>query len=379
LDFVEASTGLFHLEIQVVSMIFDTHLGTPDDPFSLSKWIADLGRDTRRMWSAEKRTVKLFRACLQLVDHVLDGYLLAAVVKESQLPSVSQFLELAKSKSLSAKDLTSCLTRVADLMTNYSEVTLQRRRIPSNRDTDYESHTLFIQQALILRTYHLAMRHGDSGVVVACLSYFTVWFQSTGRFNYANETIHLTACLKRLWSPELRQYWMENCLINPSGSREGWMACDYLGEYIVREVKSMMHHNVTPATDKFLREVISPLILTFRDARKNMWKACDANFQSQHSTAVSASVDIRHIADRVLRFHMSEYQQGRIETFEAADLYGKGLESLLSFKKLDAHVTRIEKDKGFSATHWGQEEVEVEDEDEEFQDIEEQEDGWLED
>lgn len=45
------------------------------------------------------------------------------------------------------------------------------------------------------------------------------------------------ACLEKLWSEEFVKHWMNNCLINPSGKREGWMACDYLGEYMIGRFK----------------------------------------------------------------------------------------------------------------------------------------------
>lgn len=52
------------------------------------------------------------------------------------------------------------------------------------------------------------------------------------------ECLHPTTCLNKLWSNELVEFWMQNCLINPSGKKMGWMPCDYLEEYVVREVKT---------------------------------------------------------------------------------------------------------------------------------------------
>ena len=190
------------------------------------------------------------------------------------------------------------------------------------------------------------MRNGDSGMVIDCLSYFTVWFQATKKYNYAFETIHLTACIKQLWSPEMRQYWMENCLVNPSGKREGWMACDYLGEYIVREVKAMMHHNVNEANSKFLRLTLSPLILNFRNMRKLMTQECDVPFQSQHSSKVDTQFDVRLIARTVLQDQFCQIRPGRTAR-NAIDLHGVGIQKLSTQVGIKKYIAKMDKDQGY--------------------------------
>jgi hypothetical protein len=75
---------------------------------------------------------------------------------------------------------------------------------PDGRDRPHENFVLFMQHRLILRNFSEAMKTGDVGRVLASLSYFTIWFQATKQYNYARETpVHLTACLKRIWSVDL--------------------------------------------------------------------------------------------------------------------------------------------------------------------------------
>src|SRR5579859_1971219 len=58
------------------------------------------------------------------------------------------------------------------------------------------------------------MRHGNSSRLLVSLSFMTVWFQGSRQHRYATETLHLTACLRKLWKLDYKQWWMDNCLVN---------------------------------------------------------------------------------------------------------------------------------------------------------------------
>ena len=209
--------------------------------------------------------MKDFRSCQRFWDFVLDGYILASVAKRCGFTTVAEFVS-----GMGDTDITTAIETLANDLVRFSEVARARQKPDEERDREYENHLLLLQHGLVLRNFVLAMRQGDSGRVLVSLSYFTVWFQATKKHNYASETMHLTACLKLLWSEQMKEFWMENCLINPSGKKEGFMACDYLGEWVVREVKRMMHHNLNDVTAKFLYDVIAPQVMLFREVRKKL-------------------------------------------------------------------------------------------------------------
>ena len=325
-------------------MLFSTHLGEAKEAISIARWMEDLDRNSKNIWSSDKTNVKDFRACQDLFDTILDGFIVAFLVDYCGFDSVSELT--SNLEQMGSDHLASAVEKLADLLNDYSAVTKMRKLSPEYRDQQYENLILFMQQGLVLRNFAIAMRNGDSGMVIDCLSYFTVWFQATKKYNYAFETIHLTACIKQLWSPEMRQYWMENCLVNPSGKREGWMACDYLGEYIVREVKAMMHHNVNEANSKFLRLTLSPLILNFRNMRKLMTQECDVPFQSQHSSKVDTQFDVRLIARTVLQDQFCQIRPGRTAR-NAIDLHGVGIQKLSTQVGIKKYIAKMDKDQGY--------------------------------
>lgn len=336
-------------------MLFDTHLGSASDESSISRWMADLRRDHRLIWSTDKTNVKDFRACLDLFDTILDGYILGNLAAECGAPSMTDFV--TSLPDIPPERLDTAVRTLSDRLCDYMLVHNLRSgaaEAPDKRDTQHENHLLFMQQGLVMRNFTNAMKHGDSGMVQECLTYFTIWFQATRKHNYAFETIHLTACIKRLWSPEFLKFWMDNCLINPSGKRTGWMACDYLGEYVVREIKAMMHNNVNEATSDFLWNTISPLILSFRNVRKVMQRECDVPYATMHSTKVTAIPDSEFIARRVLDSGLYHFQPDRDpgEDKPVPDLHGAGITKLSAMDCLRNYIAKVEKERGI--VHAGQ-------------------------
>jgi hypothetical protein len=240
----------------------------------------------------------------------------------------------------------------------------------------YENILLFAQQGMVLRTFGRAMRTGDSGIVTDCLAYFTVWFQATNKKNYARETIHWMACIKKLWSPEMKVFWMENCLVNPSGKAEGWVACDFLGEYIVGQVKKMMHPNQTPAISNLLYNYISLLIIPFLDVRRKMLNECDVPFSTTHSTKKSTRFEVANIVKRVLEEGFLTMVAGRTAPKEDVDLHGKGIQSLAEFKNIERYIKYTEGILGLNKPTYSEDnsdqEGEVQENEEEAEDDEDE-------
>jgi hypothetical protein len=120
------------------------------------------------------------------------------------------------------------------------------QNLPSElRDRMLKKQWLLIQQGLSLRSFNRAMREGDSGRVVSSLTYFTVFFQATSQNGYSQETLHLTACLREYWSEGYKKFWMDTCLMNPSGKKKGWLACDAMTEHVVRIVEELFPANIS--------------------------------------------------------------------------------------------------------------------------------------
>jgi hypothetical protein len=92
LNYVDSVTGMFHLQMSVLVLLYRTHLGSGDEICSLERWISELERNRNRLWDADKNHVKNYRACDDLFETVLDGYLVGSLVKSCGHSTTAGFL-----------------------------------------------------------------------------------------------------------------------------------------------------------------------------------------------------------------------------------------------------------------------------------------------
>ena len=315
------------MHMHVLIMLFVSHFGTPDQKYSLSYWIELLDLDTRKLWDKTRTQVKDFRSCQTFFDSILDGHIIATFAEAMGCETYRQLLgEMSKPNS----DITARakITEVImPFIAHFNKVSFDWQYPEAQRDQEQENHILLLQHGLMLRYFIYAMRKGDSGRVLHPMSYFTAWFHGTDKRLYAHECYHLKACMKTIWSERLRSFVKRNWLINISGRKDAFVACDHLGEYVVREIKSLMHNNHNTATEIFLREVLSPLIFTLRTAQKTIMSECDYH-PSDRSTRMSSHETIGVVADHLLEGRRCTKVEGRVAEFEAKDLHGIGIDRI---------------------------------------------------
>jgi hypothetical protein len=214
------------------------------------------------------------------------------------------------------------------------------------RDMVLENMTTFMQHGLTTRNFARSMREGDSGRLLASLSYYTVWFQASSQHKYAAETLHLSACIKKFWSEDYKRFWMENALINPSGKKNGFMADDYFGEWVIREMKMRIPSHITDATLEYLQHTVSPQLMFLRQVRKHMTAETEAPTYGYHSSTVKKMIDIDVVVAILINESACGHEPGRgMEDSEAADLFAKGLEILGNGERIGKYKKRLGNDE----------------------------------
>lgn len=339
LNYIEATVGLFHLEVAVLVMLFRGHGGSDKEHGTLSHWIKHLKRNKNTLWDGQKQLIKDFRACFDLFGHIVDGYLVGFVAERCGWTNGG--LGKAFEDTIDIQDT---IAELAARLADFKQVETHRQSAIAARDRLHENMILFLQQGLILRNFHNAMAHGDIGRLLISFRHLTLWFQASTQYNYAQETIHLTACLQRIWSPEFREFMLQHCLISIMGKPDGFYACDELNEYVVREVKKMMVHNASPKTDEHLRETISPQVMFSMRLKMKVAEESDATYIfDYHHQEVDTSAEVEAVALDSLRRKVFKHIPGRSDSIkkEVPDLLMAGLKELCTTERLTNYKRRV--------------------------------------
>ena len=316
----------------------------------VSGWLKWLRRDSYIFKATRMRTkfvVKDFRACHNLLNHVLDGHIIALFGAAVEAKNVAELCEILEKENINWRKL----VKNAQIRYSSPAVVDKLRKMPDNeRDVPYENAILFLQHGIMYRDFVLAMRTGDVGRMECCLRMFTVWFQGSGANQYARELLHLMASIKYRWTTEFHEFWQQTLLVNASGSAKGFMPPDLLNEWLVREFKRHIRATSHGKGFDFVLRTLTPLSFTSRHCRKQIVKDTGATYYYKHSVTVGVWTDIKSIANRLLQTRVFKQTPGRlvpvphgvahdlisdlskpeaqISRSEATDLYHKGLSSL---------------------------------------------------
>ena len=104
---------------------------------------------------------------------------------------------------------------------------------------------------------------------------------------------------------------MENCLINPSTKKQGWMACDFLGEYVVWEVKNVVPFNINETTGDTLRKIYSSQIMVFREYSNKIHQESKVPILGYHSSPIRTHGDVKRTVDRFIEIQFCKKRVNR--------------------------------------------------------------------
>jgi hypothetical protein len=187
------------------------------------------------------------------------------------------------------------------------------------------------------REFSQAIKCGDSGRIEVCLTYFAIWYQATNKAKYAFEALHLVASLKKIWTPEFKTHFLENCLVNQSGKKKGWEPVDKANEHLINDIKNIIDPNSTPSRDRHWRNTQSRNVLFYRELRTNIYFGCGAPQYGTHSSKVKAVKDVKRAAEKLMEWKIFKQEPGRKYCSEdnkdcsiPMDLFGQGQEAMSS-------------------------------------------------
>ena len=233
-DWLEPTAGLFHLQMNLLTMLFDKLWGKPGNIASLGQYAGVLKRPK------VSKDMKNFHACDTFLKHLIDADVIALVMEENDQKSIDEFQTwIAQSDWPSAIKRTQeqylrpyYIQKVradakkkteAEVIATLSDRKKEWLGFVEERDTPepepnwddikkeiHQSTTIqncdIVRENLLLITslgllyidFANACCIGHSGRIEQCIRCFAVIFQTTRSTKYAREMMHMVACFKRL-------------------------------------------------------------------------------------------------------------------------------------------------------------------------------------
>lgn len=154
---------------------------------------------------------------------------------------------------------------------------------------------LFARDGLVYREYEDAIRAGDTGRIEKVIRYWALLYQGTNLSNYPQEMIHLVACLLKIWGEDIRDMWLDNCLVNMVGRTGAWLPLDLFCEYVIRELKARRNPASNHLGGNFWEKVLARQIMTMLTSKQQMYRETNATTGGTRTTHQDTEPNVRMV------------------------------------------------------------------------------------
>lgn len=139
----------------------------------------------------------------------------------------------------------------------------------------------------------------------------------------------MVACFKKLWKEEMKEVWLQSCLINISGRPKKFVPDDRFGETIIMLNKENINPSANAKSDEFLRETVSRNVLSLWNSKKVLSQATGSTSHGNRHSTVSSFPDVCYLVKLLVNKSAFEEQLGRGDAKnELPDLFANGTASL---------------------------------------------------
>jgi hypothetical protein len=380
LEFATPKAGFFHMSMANIDAVVRCNWGSSGagyDPSCLSRFVAVLGRSGISQDGGD------FNAKYRLVDHVLSGYVAAALMTQAsalagrtiksptELRSwveQNDWLQLVEKvvtyyfafgrvaycrSAANDQAVTEYETKRADIMNkNRRERTAAEVKFlteagrksfvdshtAKNRDRVLENAILFMIQALIAVDFHQSMRRGEVGRLEADMKVMMINFHGCGKSKYARLLLERQFDQHFLWTDEYHYIDIRNNLLNQSGRSGKFLAIDETLELVNADLQSGYNPRDTWQSLDWHRTVVSPNIIPFRKMKDSILKSSGTTTGGKRHSRPDSRADILRIMDMMLKEDVLRLQKGRwavgpagakVAVRESLDMFDQGSATVL--------------------------------------------------
>ncbi|KAH9169075.1 hypothetical protein EDB89DRAFT_2115183 [Lactarius sanguifluus] len=264
--------GSFHLTMNLLWCVLETHQGTLNQMGSLTQLFAVLEKTRLGGEHPDYHTL------LAALTQILHGLILNAWHNECDYSSLRDFAKAEPTPG----GLLDCARRIAEKYASVEPVfdPLNPKAPPKDLvsgvestkpvvDVVHQNVTLLTRDLLLVVELVDAIATGDFGLVngTDILPNLACMFRGSGSNNYSMEILHLIFNIKEVWTPTFVNIMRDNMLVNPSGLPGHAMGIDMNIEHLIRYLKvvskSSVHVDCVPIlSDSDDRHYLRPRAFT---------------------------------------------------------------------------------------------------------------------
>ncbi|KAH9158595.1 hypothetical protein EDB89DRAFT_2085763 [Lactarius sanguifluus] len=234
--------GSFHLTMNLLWCVLETHRGTLNQMGSLTQLFAVLEKTRLGGEHPDYHTL------LAALTQILHGLILNAWRNECDYSSLRDFAKAEPTPG----GLLDCARRIAEKYASVEPVfdPLNPKAPPKDLVSGVESTkpvvdvvhrnvTLLTRDLLLVVELVDAIATGDFGWIKDILPNLACMFRGSGSNNYSMEILHLIFNIKEVWTPTFVNIMRDNMLVNPSGLPGHAMGIDMNIEHLIRYLKTL--------------------------------------------------------------------------------------------------------------------------------------------
>ncbi|EJD47860.1 hypothetical protein AURDEDRAFT_30600, partial [Auricularia subglabra TFB-10046 SS5] len=320
--------GLFHVEMTATHNVLVTHMGKPTagarNPTSLAFHNHILDRKPIVVTSLPP-----FRVSRDLVYISLYARVLCCLL---QVTGTTDLEACARSIKTWGQ-LRKAAEKIYDTYTS-TAVVEDLRQARETGDVVFENAVLFLRDALVLRTFSRLVKGGRSGHLVLTIKALLLSFKGGGHPKYAIEMLHLLHNILHVWPKALRDLVLNNWLVNPTGTPDGFVSLDLMQEHLNFWIKRVYAAHGSNASWDWLAK-ISPCIDLLRKLANHMNAMLGSRQGKKHCPADLAR-DIDLLLESLTDHGVYIKKPGRrvdADDSPTVDLTTRGLEMLTNGAK----------------------------------------------
>jgi len=218
---------------------------------------------------------------------------------------------LAKREEIMAKKKSERTAQEIEFSTaKYKEKYIAERCLES-RDIVYENALIMLQQMLVYKDFHDAIRGGHSGRMEKDFEIAMVMFAGCGKSNYAKEMMEQQIDRLAVWTPEHAYLELNNCVVNPSGKPRKWVAQDEFNEEINLMASETMNPRNTWQSRRYHQETLPRCMMLLKEAKRIVPIQVGATILGTRHGRVDDTEDIIKIANLLVEDEVFVNKPGR--------------------------------------------------------------------